>query len=120
MFAFLTRWQCSPRYTSLVSCIGICNQSRAFDTNHLSAEDHKILVELACAATLSPAYNPTLFRKLVPQTDKRATVVFIVCGGFKISLEELAEYRTILEGDEKSKADWDVACNGEEWKIAKS
>ncbi|KAJ3515560.1 hypothetical protein NLJ89_g1676 [Agrocybe chaxingu] len=29
------------------------------------ANDHKFLVELACSTTLVPAYNPTLFQKLV-------------------------------------------------------
>lgn len=58
-----------------------------------------MLVELACSTTLIPAYNPELFRKLVPGKDdgSRKTVVFIVCGGFKISLEELAEYKTIID-----------------------
>ena len=48
-----------------------------------------MLVELACAAALSPAYNPALFRKLIPPSGKRVTVVFIICGGFKVSLEEM-------------------------------
>ena len=117
MFAFLTRWQCSPRYTSLVSCIGICNQSRAFDTKHLSAEDHKILVELACAVTLVPAYKPTLFRRLVPQSGEKTVVVFVVCGGFKISLEDLEEYKNIVASEGAAKTGWDVAYNGETFSV---
>ena len=80
-------------------------------------EDHKILVELACAATLSPAYNPTLFRKLVPQTEKRTMVVFIVCGGFKISLADLEEYKGIVASEAAAGKGWDIAYNGERFTV---
>jgi L-serine/L-threonine ammonia-lyase len=80
-----------------------------------------MLVELACAATLTSAYSPALFEKLVPRrSNTRPTVVFIVCGGFKISLGELAEYQSVLETKEKQKPQWDVLCNGELWAIAKN
>ncbi|RPD65899.1 tryptophan synthase beta subunit-like PLP-dependent enzyme [Lentinus tigrinus ALCF2SS1-7] len=82
-------------------------------------DDHKTLVELACAATLVPAYNPSLFRELVPQTDKPATVVFIVCGGFKVSLKDLKEYERIVEADIAAGGEWDVALNGQSIKIPK-
>ncbi len=81
------------------------------------AEDHKILVELACAATLSPAYSPALFRKLVPQTDKRATVVFVVCGGFKISLADLEEYKGIVASDVATGKGWDIVYNGDNFTV---
>ncbi|THG94509.1 hypothetical protein EW026_g6976 [Hermanssonia centrifuga] len=83
------------------------------------ANDHKILVELACATTLVSAYSPTLFDKLVPPKSSGAprTVVFIVCGGFKISLEELTEYRNVLQSE--TSEHWDVLCNGEQWSIPK-
>ncbi|KAI1792580.1 tryptophan synthase beta subunit-like PLP-dependent enzyme [Ganoderma leucocontextum] len=81
------------------------------------AEDHKILVELACAVTLSPAYNPALFRKVVPQTDQRTTVVFIVCGGFKISLAELEEYKSIVASEVAGGKGWNVAYNGESFTV---
>ena len=80
-------------------------------------EDHKMLAELACAATLSPAYNPTLFRKLIPQTDKRTTVVFIVCGGFKISLAELDEYKAKVASEVAAGKGWDIAYNGENFVV---
>ncbi len=76
-------------------------------------------MELACAVTLVPAYNPTLFRALVPHTDKPATVVFIVCGGFKISLEDLKEYERIVEAEFAAGGEWDVAFNGQGIKIPK-
>ena len=83
------------------------------------AEDHKTLVELACAVTLAPAYKPTLFRKVVPQKDDAPTVVFIVCGGFKISLEEMETYKQIVAGELAGSADWDVACNGEHLTVSR-
>ncbi|KAI0085474.1 tryptophan synthase beta subunit-like PLP-dependent enzyme [Irpex rosettiformis] len=92
----------------------------AMQTTLKFANDHKLLVELACAATLASAYNPSLFDKLVPpKTDTERTVVFIVCGGFKIFLEDLAEYRTILDAEERARSEWEVWCNGENWNVAK-
>jgi len=66
-----------------------------------SLDDHKFLVELACSTTLVPAYHPALFNKLVPPNadigeNGRRSVVFIVCGGFKIDLEAVAEYQRML------------------------
>ncbi|KAI0807249.1 tryptophan synthase beta subunit-like PLP-dependent enzyme [Fomes fomentarius] len=84
------------------------------------AEDHKTLAELACAATLAPAYKPTLFNRLVPRGDKPATAVFIACGGFKVSLEEMAGYEQIVNAELTASAEWDVACNGEHFTVPKS
>ncbi|KAI0670605.1 tryptophan synthase beta subunit-like PLP-dependent enzyme [Trametes maxima] len=86
------------------------------------AEDHKTLVELACSATLAPAYKPSVFRRLVPvpETSQLATVVLVVCGGFKISLEDLVEYRRAVEADVAAGGDWDVAYNGETFTASKA
>ena len=85
----------------------------------LRIDEQKILVELACASTLASAYSPKLFDKLVPPKPSggRRTVVYIVCGGFKVSLAELAEYQKIVAAD--TAAEWEVACNGERWCIPK-
>ena len=80
-------------------------------------EDHKMLVELACAAALSPAYNPALFRKLVPPSGKRVTVVFIICGGFKISLEDMEDYRRIVASEVARNKGWSVAYNGDTFDV---
>lgn len=80
------------------------------------AEDHKILVELACAATLSPAHSSTLFRKVVPEAKEQTTVVFIVCG-VKVSLSDLEEYRGIVAPEVAAGMGWKVACNGENFTI---
>lgn len=67
-------------------------------------DSQKMLVELACSTTLAPAYKPALFEKLVPvkqgsSVGSKRTVVFVVCGGFKISLDDVAEYRKELDQD---------------------
>lgn len=85
------------------------------------------MVELACATTLVPAYEPDLFSRILAshgssssKTPERKTVVFIVCGGTKISLEEMSEYSKLTETDLKSKErEWEVRCNGEKWSIPK-
>lgn len=82
------------------------------------AEDHKFLVELACATTLTPGYNLRLFDKLIPKVEggEKRTVLFIVCGGFKVSLDDMAEYRRLADvpGDV-----WEILCNGEHVRIEK-
>lgn len=77
------------------------------------------MVELACAVTLVPAYSRELFEKLVPQkpSGEPRTIVFIVCGGFKVSIAELAEYTNILAAEKSPH--WEVLCNGERWEVAK-
>ncbi|KAH8104507.1 tryptophan synthase beta subunit-like PLP-dependent enzyme [Cristinia sonorae] len=84
------------------------------------ADDHKMIVELACAATLIPAYYPELFDKLVPtRADGQArNVVFIVCGGFVVSLDSLAKYQHIVQTEGERSVD--VWCNGERWRVSSS
>ncbi|KAG6878102.1 hypothetical protein C0992_008590 [Termitomyces sp. T32_za158] len=79
-------------------------------SNSCSTDDHKLLVELACATTLTPAYSPALFDRLVPPKPNGATrtVVFIVCGGFKISLDDAAEYKRLAEQDRARGGVWNV------------
>lgn len=120
MFVYPTRWPCR-RHCGLQVSVREHSSPRAFYADCKCAKDeHKLLVELACATTLAPAYSPALLDKLVPpQPSIRRTVVFIVCGGFKVSLDELAEYRTILDAQESSRREWEVLCNGEQWRIEK-
>ena len=73
-----------------------CGRKSEADT---PIDDQKMLVELACSTTLAPAYHPALFNKILGPTDEERTVVFIVCGGFKISIAEAAEYRGIADAD---------------------
>ncbi|KAJ2977326.1 hypothetical protein NUW54_g11433 [Trametes sanguinea] len=86
------------------------------------AEDHKTLVELACSATIATAYKPELFRRLVPgrtQPNEQATVVFVVCGGFKVSLEDMEEHRSVVAADREASGGWLVAYNGEVLEVPK-
>lgn len=77
------------------------------------------MVELACAATMVPAYSRELFDKLVPPkpSGEPRNIVFIVCGGFKVSVAELMEYAKIAAAEPSPH--WEVLCNGEQWNIAK-
>ena len=80
-----------------------------------------MVVELACSTTLMPAYSKDLFERLVPQKagGTKAVVVFVVCGGFKIALEDIAEYQTLLAESLASKpGSHEVFCNGEQWGVA--
>ncbi|KAH7101635.1 tryptophan synthase beta subunit-like PLP-dependent enzyme [Auriculariales sp. MPI-PUGE-AT-0066] len=64
------------------------------------ADQQKILVELACATAMTPAYNLLLAQRLFgngSQDSKRKTVVFILCGGFKIITDDLISYREHLQ-----------------------
>ncbi|KAG6844490.1 hypothetical protein H0H87_006564 [Tephrocybe sp. NHM501043] len=76
----------------------------------LFADDHKLLVELACSTTLTPAYKPAFFDKLVPlkSPEAKRTVVFIVCGGFKVSLSEAFEYASLVAADKALGGTWSV------------
>jgi len=45
----------------------------------------------------------------------------LCAGGFKVSLKEIEEYRTIVRRElEAGKYDWECACNGERWNIPKA
>ena len=78
------------------------------------ADDHKFLVELACSATLVPAYKPELVTRLVPPTGAEKKIfVFIVCGGFKISQQDLVDYSEIVRKDLGAGRRWDAMVDGE-------
>lgn len=80
-----------------------------------------MLVELACSTTLVPAYHPTLFDRMVPPTSETRCVVFIVCGGFKVSLSDAVEFREIVEKDMNgASTEWEVLCpDGERLQVPK-
>lgn len=78
------------------------------------AEEHKMLVELACSTALAAGYTSSLFNQLVPARldEQRRSVVFIVDGGFKVSLSELAEYQELVAADTRER--WDVLYDGKQ------
>ncbi|OBZ75685.1 Serine dehydratase-like protein [Grifola frondosa] len=115
-----------PKLTSLATSLGASSPAAGIPDElaiqaALFLRDHKMIVELACAATLAAAYRPILFEKLVPPspTGARRTAVFIVCGGFKITLREMEEYRRIIEADMWRGGNWKVLCNGAQWDTPK-
>ncbi|KAI0303397.1 tryptophan synthase beta subunit-like PLP-dependent enzyme [Multifurca ochricompacta] len=84
------------------------------------ADDHKFLVELACSTTLTPAYQHELLARLVPPNPaEKKVLVFIVCGGFKISRQDLAEYSQIVREDQNVGGKWDLVVDGEQLQVDK-
>lgn len=74
----------------------------------MQIDDQFILTELACATTLVPAYNSRLLEKLTNKIPgKKRKLVFIVCGGSKISHGLLKEYQNSARG-----SDEDIWVNG--------
>ncbi|CAE6515699.1 unnamed protein product [Rhizoctonia solani] len=61
-------------------------------------DEQKLLIELACGATLSPAYTPRLLEELVPKTSKthHPVVVFIICGGSKATFQDAQRYHNVI------------------------
>ena len=82
-----------------------------------------MLVELACSTTLVPAYKPSLLPHLVPPPqssgNRRRNLVFIVCGGFKISGTDIESYGKILQDSAGNGSEWDVMVDGEKLKVQK-
>jgi len=71
------------------------------------ADEHKILAELACATALSPAYAANLIAKFVPPVPgEKKHVVFIACGGFKVSVEDLIVYEATVKA--RASEEWVV------------
>jgi L-serine/L-threonine ammonia-lyase len=77
-----------------------------------------MLVELACSTTLVAAYKRDLFDRLVPPTalgtDRPG--LFIVCGGFKVGLEDMIEYKALVDACKDS---LEVLCDGQTVEIRK-
>lgn len=89
-------------------------------------DDHKILTELACSTTLTPGYNrefllrilgPT-FSALSPEERKEKCLVFVVCGGVKISFEDMMEFEEIVAAAQVQSY-WSVQIDGEETQLPK-
>ncbi|KAJ7489931.1 tryptophan synthase beta subunit-like PLP-dependent enzyme [Mycena galericulata] len=81
------------------------------------ADDHKMLVELACSTTLVAAYKKKLFDYLVPPTaGEERTGLFVVCGGFKVSLNDMVEYRGLVDACSDT---LEVYCDGTAVQIEK-
>ena len=91
------------------SLVRVCQDSVYFANCMILVGDHKFLVELACSTTLVPAYHPALFEKLVGPGEGK-TVVFIVCGGFKVSIKDIVDYEAMIEESVSKRG-------SEKWKV---
>ncbi|KAG2088683.1 tryptophan synthase beta subunit-like PLP-dependent enzyme [Suillus discolor] len=98
----------------------------AMHTARLFGDDHKILTELACSTTLTPGYNrefllrilgPT-FSALSSEERKEKCLIFVVCGGVKISFEEMMEFEEIVAAAQVQSY-WSVHIDGEEAQLPK-
>jgi L-serine/L-threonine ammonia-lyase len=74
-----------------------------------------MLIELASSTTLVPAYFPDIFHRVVSDARPEDKVIFIVCGDLKVSAEEVARYRQMLDVE----GNWDVVCDGVRWTVPK-
>lgn len=94
------------------------HHSRTFNVtiNGRSSDEHKVLTELARAATLTPAYEPRLMVRLgdfIPAENGLRNAVFILCGGFGVNLAEMDGFRETLRRDlEAGDPSWECFCNG--------
>ncbi|KPI45890.1 L-serine dehydratase [Cyphellophora attinorum] len=58
------------------------------------ADDERMLVEPACGVSVALAYEPDRLRELVGgDLNRESKVVIVVCGGSRIDLDTLEEYR---------------------------
>lgn len=67
------------------------------------ADDERMLVEPACAVSIATAYNgklAELYPELTPEEFAKLNVVIVVCGGSKVTLQILEEYRQKYGADE--------------------
>jgi L-serine/L-threonine ammonia-lyase len=82
-----------------------------------------MLTELACSTTLTPGYNREFlshilgpkFSALSPEERKRKCIVFVVCGGVKISFEEFKEIVAVAQAESY----WRVQIDGEDIQVVK-
>jgi len=87
-------------------------------------DEHKVLVELAGAAALTPAYETGLMgrlREVIPAENGLRSAVFIVSGGFNVSLAKMEEFKEILRRDlEAGKANWECYYDGNQVAVKKN
>ena len=59
-------------------------------------DDHRILLEPACSATLAALYTPHIREEVLSKIDKSKPLVIFVCGGNLISHDLLLQYQSSL------------------------
>ncbi|KAG8217432.1 tryptophan synthase beta subunit-like PLP-dependent enzyme [Butyriboletus roseoflavus] len=108
-----------------VKCVCIPDELAMFAARGF-ADEHKFLLELACSTTMAPAYSHELFWRILDpiselsaEEKQRKNVIFVVCGGVKVTPDELSEYAHILDRAAEVEKQWKVVCNGTEICIQK-
>jgi L-serine/L-threonine ammonia-lyase len=93
-------WALRPEVTNCVF-----SDAEAAMASVCFADDERILVEPACGVSIAPAYNDTLSALLFPKLSEaefaKVNVVIVVCGGSKVTLQILDEYRMAYGTDER-------------------
>ncbi|KAI0192191.1 tryptophan synthase beta subunit-like PLP-dependent enzyme [Astrocystis sublimbata] len=112
-----------PAITSIATSLGAPRVSEmtavVSDAEAVSAcvkflDDARMLVEIACGATISSAYKaksllrPALAPNLDNESWAKLNVVLVVCGGSNISTDMLAVYRAQFQGSHME--DLSVVC----------
>jgi len=59
------------------------------------ADDERFLVEPACGVSVAVCYDGRL-KKLLPNLTPESKVVIVVCGGSRVTLDLLAEYKRVF------------------------
>ncbi|OAX38039.1 tryptophan synthase beta subunit-like PLP-dependent enzyme [Rhizopogon vinicolor AM-OR11-026] len=108
-----------------VRCVCIPDEMAMY-TARLFADDHKMLTELACSTTLTPGYNHEFllhilgpkFSALSAEERKKKRFVFVVCGGIKISFEDIREFDEIVAAAQ-AEGCWSVQIDGKDIQVPK-
>lgn len=81
---------------------GTVSDREAVDAAIRFADDARLLVEVACGATIAPAYDGGLRRMLgkdiADNEWSRKNIVLVVCGGSNTGVERLLEFRDAVGG----------------------
>jgi len=79
----------------------VCTDAEAIDACVKFANEHRMLVEPACGASLAPLYSERLRSKLLEelQGDGDSAIVVEVCGGSGVNLELLEGWKAQFLGD---------------------
>jgi L-serine/L-threonine ammonia-lyase len=91
-------WAQRPEVTSCV-----LSDAEAAIASVCFADDERIMVEPACAVSIATAYNGSLaelYPELTPAEFAKLNIVIVVCGGSKVTLQILEEYRQKYGSDE--------------------
>ncbi|OJA21230.1 hypothetical protein AZE42_07994 [Rhizopogon vesiculosus] len=102
------------------------HDAKVADVRIILLDDHKMLTELACSTTLTPGYNHEFllhilgpkFSALSVEERKKKRFVFVVCGGIKISFDDIKEFEEIVAAAQ-AEGYWSVQIDGKDIQVPK-